>query len=255
MACERWHLYLYVRQFTLRTDNQALTALLSPTGTGHRPLKLHRWYDRLRQYNYTLQFTPGRDNVVADLLSRSVPAQALPTSVNHIESEIILTLHTLLESTVTLQELKAASKQDPVIFQLCSYSCQGWPRELPEELLAFSLVKQELSCWNETCVARGFCTVIPGALRARVLAMAHEGHLGIVKLKQRCRDLVWWPGIDKDIEALVKECRACLVSGKTGRRPPPPLQPLAWPSKPWEHLRLDIVARSTVPPTISGSWS
>lgn len=73
-----------------------------------------------------------------------------------------------------------------------------------------------------------------------MLAMAHEGHLGIVKLKQRCCDLVWWPGIDKDIEALVKECPACLVSGKTGRLPPPPLQPLAWPSKPWEHLQLDI---------------
>ena len=41
--------------------------------------------------------------------------------------------------------------------------------------------------------------------------MAHEGHLGIVKLKQRYHNLVWWPGIDKDIEALVKECPACLV--------------------------------------------
>ena len=97
-ACERWRLYLYGRQFTLRTDHQALTALLSSTGTGHKPLRLHRWYDRLRQYNYTLQFTPGRDNVVADLLSRSVPAQAPPDSVNHIESEIIHMLHTPLES-------------------------------------------------------------------------------------------------------------------------------------------------------------
>ncbi|KAG1942067.1 hypothetical protein F2P79_015758 [Pimephales promelas] len=80
-----------------------------------------------------------------------------------------------------------------------------------QELLAFSWVKQELSCWNETSVARGFCTVIPRALRTRVLAMAHEGHLGMVKLKQRCCDLVWWPGIDKEIETLVKECPACVV--------------------------------------------
>ena len=167
-----------------------MTSLLSSTGTCHKLLRLHRWYDRLRQYSYTLQFTSGRDNVVADLLSLSVPAQAPPTSVNHIESEIIHMLHTPLESTVTLQDLKEASEQDPVISQLCSYILQGWPRELPEELLAFSHVKQELSCWNDTCVAHGLCTVIPGALRARVLAMAHECHLGIVKLKQRCCDLV-----------------------------------------------------------------
>ena len=70
--------------------------------------------------------------------------------------------------------------------------------------------------------------------------MAHEGHLGIVKLKQRCRDLVWWPGIDRDIEALVKDCAPCLVSGKTGPPAPTPLQPVPWPSQPWDHLQLDI---------------
>uniref|UniRef100_A0A674D150 ribonuclease H n=1 Tax=Salmo trutta TaxID=8032 RepID=A0A674D150_SALTR len=49
-ACERWHLYLYGRLFTLRTDHQSLTTLLSASGTGHKPLRLHRWADRLRQY-------------------------------------------------------------------------------------------------------------------------------------------------------------------------------------------------------------
>lgn len=67
--------------------------------------------------------------------------------------------------------------------------------------------------------------VVPGALRARVSAMVHEGHLGIVMLRQRCRGLVWWPGIDKEIEALVRDCSACLVSGKTSHYAPPPLQP------------------------------
>ena len=245
-ACERWHLYLYGRPFTLRTDHQALTALLSTSGTGHRPLRLHRWYDRLRQYNFDLKFTPGRDNVVADLLSRSVPASA-PTSApalhvgsDCMEQDIINMLHTPLQSTVSLQELRDASEQDPILSTLCTYIRDGWPPVVPEELATFSRVRQELSCWNDACVARGLCTVIPGALRARVLSMAHEGHLGIVKLKQRCRDLVWWPGIDGEIEALVKDCAACLVSGKTGHQPPPPLQPLPWPSQPWDHLQLDV---------------
>ena len=70
-ACEHWHMYLYRRAFTLRTDHQALTTLLATSGTGHKPLRLHRWADRLQQYNFRLHFTPGRDNVVADLLSRA----------------------------------------------------------------------------------------------------------------------------------------------------------------------------------------
>lgn len=37
-ACERWHVYLYGRVFTIRTDHQALTALLATKGSGNIPL-------------------------------------------------------------------------------------------------------------------------------------------------------------------------------------------------------------------------
>lgn len=70
--------------------------------------------------------------------------------------------------------------------------------------------------------------------------MAYEGHLRIVKVKQCCRDSVWWPDIDQDIEAMVKDSTACLASGKTGLPPSPPLQPLQWPSTPWDHIQMDI---------------
>lgn len=76
--------------------------------------------------------------------------------------------------------------------------------------------------------------MVPSSLQACVLSEAHEGHLGIVRLEQRCRDLIWWPGIGRDIEA------PCLLSGKTGPSVPTPLQPVPWPPRPWEHLELDI---------------
>ena len=70
--------------------------------------------------------------------------------------------------------------------------------------------------------------------------MVHEGHLGVVKTKQRCRSSVWWPGVDRDVEVMVKDCTACLTSGKTSLPPPPPLQPLPWPPAPWTHIQVDI---------------
>uniref|UniRef100_A0A672INC6 Gypsy retrotransposon integrase-like protein 1 n=1 Tax=Salarias fasciatus TaxID=181472 RepID=A0A672INC6_SALFA len=70
--------------------------------------------------------------------------------------------------------------------------------------------------------------------------MVHDGHLGIVRVKQRCRGLVWWPGIDRDIEDLVRDCAACLTSGKTGPPPSPPRQPVPWPQTPWTHIQVDI---------------
>jgi len=47
-ACERWHVYVYGRHFTLRTDHQALTALLATSGSGHKPLRIYRWTERLQ---------------------------------------------------------------------------------------------------------------------------------------------------------------------------------------------------------------
>lgn len=35
-------MYVYGRYFTLRTDHQALTVLLTTTGLGHKPLRIHR---------------------------------------------------------------------------------------------------------------------------------------------------------------------------------------------------------------------
>ena len=60
-ACERWHMYLYGRHFTLRTDHQALTALLATTGSGHKPLRLYRWSERLQgvQLHYTVYARQG----------------------------------------------------------------------------------------------------------------------------------------------------------------------------------------------------
>lgn len=80
----------------------------------------------------------------------------------------------------------------------------------------------------------GLCTVVPATHCRRVLTMANKGHLGIVKFKQRCRGLAWWPGINKEIEAVVKDCFACQHQASL------PLQPLSWPSHPWEHLKLDF---------------
>ena len=229
---------MYEWHFTLRTDHQALTALLATSGSGHKPLRIYRWSERLLPYDFTTVFTPGRENVVADLLSHATPAPG--DGPDATESELILMLHAPLQAAVSLDDLRLASEEDPTLSRLRTYIREGWPAKFPEELASFHRVKDELTCWNGVCVARGLRTFVPIDLRARVLSMAHEGHLGIVKVKQRCRDLVWWPGIDRDIETMVKECTACLVSGKTGPPLPPPLQPLQWPHAPWEHMQLDI---------------
>ena len=94
---------------------------------------------------------------------------------------------------------------------------------------------------NDCCLARGQLAIIPFSLRGKVLAVAHEGHLGMVRMKQRCRGAIWWPGIDRDIEGLVRECEACILSGNSAHPLVAPLQPIPCPSQPWDKIQIDIV--------------
>ena len=48
-------MYLLGRTFTLRTDHQALTTLLATAGSGHRPLRLHRWAEKLHRYDFVVE--------------------------------------------------------------------------------------------------------------------------------------------------------------------------------------------------------
>ena len=57
-------------------------------------------------------------------------------------------------------------------------------------------------------------------------------------MKGLARGIVWWPGIDGDLEAKVKTCNACQVN----RMSPPvvSLHPWEFPSRPWSRLHIDF---------------
>jgi hypothetical protein len=55
--------------------------MLTAGGTGHRPLRLHRWTDRLWKYDFEVVYKPGKDNVFADCLSRAYEDDTVASSV------------------------------------------------------------------------------------------------------------------------------------------------------------------------------
>ena len=55
--------------------------------------------------------------------------------------------------------------------------------------------------------------VVPTELRKKLLDTLHFGHAGTTKMIAEAK-IFWWPNINKDIEEKVKNCIACLSSGK-----------------------------------------
>ena len=54
--------------------------------------------------------------------------------------------------------------------------------------------------------------IIPKPGRAQILALLHDDHSGISKMKGLARSYVWWPNIDADLEAQVKQCNQCQLN-------------------------------------------
>ena len=88
------------------------------------------------------------------------------------------------------------------------------------------------------CLVWGVRAVVPRKLQQQVLKELHDGHPGIVHMKNRARSYVWWPGLDSNVEELVKSCPHC----QEAKSAPPkaPLHPWVWPSRPWERIHVDF---------------
>jgi hypothetical protein len=154
-------------------------------------------------------------------------------------------------SVVSLQQVADATDADQYLPSVRQFVISGWPAksELSPPLRPFWSVQSELTTTaNGRVLLRGTRTVIPVSLRTAVLDLAHEGHSGIVRMKQRCRETVWYPGIDKDIEEYVRGCTACIVSGKSVSPTPELLQAVALPTGPWKKLSLDIAGEFVAAP-------
>ena len=87
-------------------------------------------------------------------------------------------------------------------------------------------------------VVRGPRIVVPGTLRDKVVKLAHEGHQGVTKTKEYLRTRVWFPGLDKMVEAHIQHCHPCQVVSVSQEREPLRMTPM--PSEPWKDVAVDF---------------
>ena len=69
---KRLHHYTFGHSITVETDHQPLTSIWKKTIPTSTP-RLHRLLLRLAQYNVNIQYLRGKENVIADALSRVTP--------------------------------------------------------------------------------------------------------------------------------------------------------------------------------------
>ena len=202
-AVKKFHYYIYGRSFAIESD--------------HRPL----------------MFLFGERNGIPQMASSRIQRWALT---------LLMLLNHLSSTTVSATSIKQWTSQDPTLSCVRRYIETGWPeqpQQLSKEFQPYVSLRLELSVLDG-CILRGSCVVIPPPGRQLVLdeLELHDTHTGITKMKSLARSFVWWPGMDAQIEKLVKSCAVCQESRPSPA--PAPLHPWEWPSEPWSRLHIDF---------------
>ncbi|XP_030747091.1 uncharacterized protein K02A2.6-like [Sitophilus oryzae] len=230
-AVEHFKVYLYGKDsFELITDHKPLEAIFHPKS---KPCaRIERWVLRLQSFNFKVIYKPGKSNI-ADPLSRLCIQQRSTHEFD--EEQVQQIIEYARPVAVPLEEIRSHSKRDSEIRKVWEgLNTNNWD----DSVRQYKLLDTEL-CFQDNILLRGTRIVIPRDLRRLVLEAAHEGHPGIVAMKNRIRAKVWWPHIDKDVEKVIKSCKGCtLVSTPLL---PNPLKRRELPQDAWIDVAIDYM--------------
>ena len=187
-ACERFHLYLLgLETFKLVTDCKALETIYGPRSKPSA--RMERWVLRLMPFQFTIRHVSSGNNI-ADCLSRLTNIKA---SVHHgkvTDEYVRMVAYHATPCKLTTKEIERKSAEDEELTGVRKCWKTGEWSLAPGP---YKLLRDEITVIGKL-VLRDTRIIIPTGLREMVLQLAHEGHQGVVKMKDRLRSKVWWPG-------------------------------------------------------------
>ena len=150
-AITKWKHYLWGRHFHIRTDHISLKYLIHQKLTTHAQ---HVWLVKLLGYDYDIEYKQGKENVLADALSR-------------IPSKEFYALTTSTISTTIMQEIVQSYDNDPII-QTLIHELQQSPASHPH----YTWVNGYLNRKEKVVVGNN------QELRGKLISMFHNSTMG-----------------------------------------------------------------------------
>jgi len=230
---QRFHTYLYGRRFLVMTDHKPLVMIVNK-GIVCAPPRLQRLLLKLQGYDFEIRYHAGKDNTLADVLSR------FPSDTDTKDVELDLRVDFIRFSDNRVKALKEETAKDPALQELKCVIIEGWPeniKDVPTPIRQYWSFRDELSV-EDGVVMKGQRVVIPDSMKEDVLEQLHYGHMGAEKTKLRAKDSVYWMNVNKDIDEMVKKCVPCQENQSNQQHET--LMPHEVPDRPWQVCGTDL---------------
>jgi hypothetical protein len=175
-------------------------------------LRRRRWLELIKDYDLGIDYHPGKDNVVADALSRRphlkmlATRELLPEFCKEFEK---LNLGWVLNTEVITMEVDSTLEEDIQKGQLEDAKMQEIKEQIKEDkALGFSVDEQGMLWYKKR-----ICVPEVKEIRELILHEAHDSaysiHPGSTKIYHDLKSRYWWYGMKRAIAEYVALCHNC----------------------------------------------
>lgn len=201
--------------FDVLTDHSALLWLFRQSDLKGR---LARWIMKIQQYNFEIKHVKGKNNTVPDAISRFPNENIALIEIKPVDSDD------------WYDELYKKIEQNPKKF--ANY-------KLNDRKIFIKLNKKDENPEFE------YKLIVPKSKRIAVLKECHDkptaAHLGVYKTIKRVLQKYYWPGVIGDVKEYVKNCKICLQSKTTTKKPFGQMGKMKIATQPWEVVSMDLM--------------
>ena len=209
LGVKKFSYYLKGAKFEVMTDHQPLVGLFSKDITEIDNVRLAKYRELLSSFCFDVTWVKGKDNVIADALSR-YPVFSGDSTFDE-------------ENTNLCRQVR----EDPsfnVLFEGIDDSYRSIIQALrdgknPSDLPIMHAARELQHVWRylslyddepDTLILFDDSRVlVPRPAKEDILRLLHLAHAGIVKTRKNAQQKYFWVGMNKDIVDMIRRCDAC----------------------------------------------
>ena len=259
-ALNKLHYYLHNSKFVIKTDHHALKYLFNSEIKNRR---IQAWSLTIGSYNCTIEYLQGKDNVIADLLSRSPPpmddkevadipdisdkafqVSAIntnlinPSEFVQVEAESIIDKEKSELPSIQEFDLQEEQSKDKDIVMIKDKleSGKADPSVYKKYLVVDNIVYYISKVDDEPTLR----LYVPEHLKTHVIDQYHHknGHMAVVKTFNTIKEKYFWPNLYKELYAAIDKCVTCKIRNLQTQKAP--IQETGIPPFPFASIGIDM---------------